>query len=198
MWTGLPMRSVLKYRQHWPFYAADLARPLYFRCMCLCIPLLILTDIPNAWPSLIFGKPLFLVEITNYHHLSSRHKAKYIKSPSDGNMEDHRAYFFAVTRKCLPKPRFSKILQRLPNIAGKCVGGKTGVFYTKPLQSNIQALKSSINDQLVFTSMRWRRLFENFTAWSEILVSLISINYWKSHCNKKAFKAERKAFQRMS
>ena len=131
------------------------------------------------------------VEITNYN-LSSRHKAKYIKSPSDEIWK-----IIEHTFSLLPE-MFAKEIEVSGNFTDSAKyrwevrWGKNRRFYTDAFARQYsKALKSSINDQLMASSNALADFW--YTAWVNAGKPDLNKLLTKPH-NKRAFKAERKAF----
>jgi hypothetical protein len=131
------------------------------------------------------------VEITNYH-LSSRHKAKYIKSPSDEIWKIIEHTFSLLPEMFAKETEVSKNFTEATKYRWEVRWGKNRRFYTEAFAKQYsKALKSSINDQLVASSNAVADFW--YTAW--VNAGKPNLNkLLEKPCNKKAFKAERKAF----
>jgi len=131
------------------------------------------------------------VEITNYN-LRSRHKAKYVKSPSDEIWKIIEHTFSLLPEMFAKEIEVSKNFTDADKYRWEVRWGKNRRFYTEAFAKQYsKALKSSINDQLIASSNAVADFW--YTAWINAgkpnLDKLLQKPY-----NKKAFKAERKAF----
>ena len=133
------------------------------------------------------------VEITNYN-LSSRHKARYLQSPSDEIWKIIEHTFSLLPEVFEKEKEVSKNFTDSTKYRWEVRWGKNRRFYTREFASQYsRALKTSINDQLIASSNALADFW--YTAWVNAgkpdLNKLLSGKY-----NKKAFKAEQKAFRK--
>ncbi|MGC4232824.1 MAG: zinc dependent phospholipase C family protein [Niabella sp.] len=131
------------------------------------------------------------VEITNYN-LSSRHKAKYIESPSDEIWKIIEHTFSLLPEMLAKEIEVSRNFTDSAKYRWEVRWGKNRRFYTDAFAKQYsKALKSSINDQLVASSNALADFW--YTAWVNAGKPDLDQLLAKPH-NKRAFKAERKAF----
>ncbi|MCH5596991.1 zinc dependent phospholipase C family protein [Niabella ginsengisoli] len=133
------------------------------------------------------------VEIMNYH-LSSRHKAKYLQSPSDEIWKIIEHTFSLLPEMFEKEKEVSKNFTDATKYRWEVRWGKNRRFYTSEFAKQYsKALQSSINDQLIASSDALADFW--YTAWVNAgkpdLNKLLSKKY-----NKQAFKAEQKAFRK--
>lgn len=131
--------------------------------------------------------------ITSYD-LSSRHKARYIQSPSDEIWKIIEHTFSLLPEMLAVEKEVSNNFNDSTKYRWEVRWGKNRRFYTHEFARQYsKALKTSINDQLVASSNAIADFW--YTAWVNAgkpdLNKLQAASY-----NRKGFKNERKAFRR--
>lgn len=133
------------------------------------------------------------VEMTSYN-LSSRHKAEYIKSPSDEIWKIIEHTFSLLPEMLAKEIEVSKNFTDSAKYRWEVRWGKNRRFYTDAFAKQYSnALKSSINDQLIASSNAIADFW--YTAWVNAGKPDLS-KLLKTPYNKRTFKTERKAFLR--
>lgn len=133
------------------------------------------------------------VEIANYN-LSSRHKARYLTSPSDEIWKIIEHTFSLLPEMLEKETEVSKNFTEAAKYKWEVRWGKNRRFYTAAFAKEYaKALKSSVNDQLVASSTAIADFW--YTAWVNAgkpdLNKLLSNPY-----NKGQFKSEKRDYKK--